>query len=563
MSSTTRTHKVTVGTITGTQFDVPISPSDTVGDVKTRIEDLAAIPSATQILMFRERPLLSDTAPISELGIANGARLQLAVAMASGPGPVARARKAKKEDSVMVVLCKQADGLYMLEFHLKDDNEATKKEATEQLMRLAHGIPPFLLGELMGKSLADDDVEYNYSVTDEDEDGESEDEEIEEDSVESTSDTDEFSDDIVEDICSENSSGESSFSEPTDTVRSQSVCSSMSTSSFLSLLTTPATLSSFAQSTMSNGRTFRAKKKLREMAQFDGECSESNERLMPQSATTTLLEFLSSAESCDTVKGSLGDGLKQDARPAKNRVEGQSATCVIRKKIRPATAISIMRLPKSYVPNITVLKSRPNTAPNVERAALTSVTTSNSSSARDTASGGLSVPTEVAKRNTDQKSKRPVLEKRTLKNNPRVPSALAFPKTGKPPTSAFASSNNLVPSRSQLLSMKESAKRRSSVPKTQSLSARSGNRSSTAKAAVSNENIGPNAKLPPAKATHCFSCNKKLGHLPVFKCKCAHYFCSTHRYSDRHKCTFNFKEAGKTQLEKENPKVEGCKIAKI
>ncbi|ORY33580.1 hypothetical protein BCR33DRAFT_653265, partial [Rhizoclosmatium globosum] len=58
----------------------------------------------------------------------------------------------------------------------------------------------------------------------------------------------------------------------------------------------------------------------------------------------------------------------------------------------------------------------------------------------------------------------------------------------------------------------------------------------------------------------CFTCNKKLGSIAVFKCKCSNFFCSTHRYSDRHQCSFNYKEAGRAALTKENPKIGGNKV---
>ncbi|KAI8845969.1 zinc finger a20 and an1 domains-containing protein, partial [Chytriomyces cf. hyalinus JEL632] len=58
----------------------------------------------------------------------------------------------------------------------------------------------------------------------------------------------------------------------------------------------------------------------------------------------------------------------------------------------------------------------------------------------------------------------------------------------------------------------------------------------------------------------CFKCSKKLGPVAVFKCKCSHFYCSTHRYSDKHACTFNYRDTGKIALAKENPKVTGSKV---
>lgn len=61
----------------------------------------------------------------------------------------------------------------------------------------------------------------------------------------------------------------------------------------------------------------------------------------------------------------------------------------------------------------------------------------------------------------------------------------------------------------------------------------------------------------------CFLCKKKLSILSPFKCKCGNNFCSLHRYSDKHECTFDFKSEGRKQLVKENPKVSLDKCMKL
>ncbi len=42
----------------------------------------------------------------------------------------------------------------------------------------------------------------------------------------------------------------------------------------------------------------------------------------------------------------------------------------------------------------------------------------------------------------------------------------------------------------------------------------------------------------------CWSCKKKVGLLG-FKCKCSYVYCSRHRHSDQHNCTFDYKAAAK------------------
>jgi len=62
--------------------------------------------------------------------------------------------------------------------------------------------------------------------------------------------------------------------------------------------------------------------------------------------------------------------------------------------------------------------------------------------------------------------------------------------------------------------------------------------------------------------TRCFSCNKKVGLLG-FRCRCDYVFCSMHRYSDKHECSFDYKSMNKAALAKANPVVKGSKLEKI
>jgi len=74
------------------------------------------------------------------------------------------------------------------------------------------------------------------------------------------------------------------------------------------------------------------------------------------------------------------------------------------------------------------------------------------------------------------------------------------------------------------------------------------------------EDEGKEDKKP--KKNRCHSCKKKVG-LTGFECRCGGLFCSLHRYSDKHDCTFNYKELAQEQIRKNNPVVVGSKIQKI
>uniref|UniRef100_A0A674EI86 Zinc finger AN1-type containing 6 n=1 Tax=Salmo trutta TaxID=8032 RepID=A0A674EI86_SALTR len=64
------------------------------------------------------------------------------------------------------------------------------------------------------------------------------------------------------------------------------------------------------------------------------------------------------------------------------------------------------------------------------------------------------------------------------------------------------------------------------------------------------------------KKNRCFSCRKKVG-LTGFDCRCGNVFCSMHRYSDVHNCTFNYKADAAEKIRKANPVCVGEKIQKI
>jgi len=64
------------------------------------------------------------------------------------------------------------------------------------------------------------------------------------------------------------------------------------------------------------------------------------------------------------------------------------------------------------------------------------------------------------------------------------------------------------------------------------------------------------------KKNRCLNCKKKVG-LTGFTCRCGGLFCSIHRYSDKHVCTFDYKELGAEEIRKSNPVVVASKVQKI
>lgn len=48
-----------------------------------------------------------------------------------------------------------------------------------------------------------------------------------------------------------------------------------------------------------------------------------------------------------------------------------------------------------------------------------------------------------------------------------------------------------------------------------------------------------------------------------FECRCGGLFCAVHRYSDKHECSFDYRELGAQEIRRNNPVVVSQKIHKI
>ncbi|KAK2853362.1 hypothetical protein Q5P01_006023 [Channa striata] len=84
----------------------------------------------------------------------------------------------------------------------------------------------------------------------------------------------------------------------------------------------------------------------------------------------------------------------------------------------------------------------------------------------------------------------------------------------------------------------------------------------TSASQVSLETPAVTEEKPKVHKNRCFMCRKKVG-LTGFSCRCGDVFCSIHRYSDVHNCTFDYKADAAEKIRKENPVVVGEKIRRI
>jgi hypothetical protein len=78
---------------------------------------------------------------------------------------------------------------------------------------------------------------------------------------------------------------------------------------------------------------------------------------------------------------------------------------------------------------------------------------------------------------------------------------------------------------------------------------------------VSEEKKKEEAPVKPKRCQHD-GCKVKL-MLADFACRCKNFYCSQHRASELHKCSFDYKAVGKDSLTKQMPTVVADKLERI
>ncbi|KAJ9139700.1 hypothetical protein P3X46_030409 [Hevea brasiliensis] len=75
--------------------------------------------------------------------------------------------------------------------------------------------------------------------------------------------------------------------------------------------------------------------------------------------------------------------------------------------------------------------------------------------------------------------------------------------------------------------------------------------------------LGESVEAKPKEGpSRCSTCKKRVG-LTGFKCRCGNFFCASHRYSDKHNCPFDYRNAAREAIAKANPIVKAEKLDKI
>ncbi|KAE8727458.1 Zinc finger A20 and AN1 domain-containing stress-associated protein 5 [Hibiscus syriacus] len=84
----------------------------------------------------------------------------------------------------------------------------------------------------------------------------------------------------------------------------------------------------------------------------------------------------------------------------------------------------------------------------------------------------------------------------------------------------------------------------------------------TTNRAMTASNRSGNDSVEKKSVNRCSGCRKRVG-LTGFRCRCGELFCSDHRYSDRHDCSYDYKAAGREAIARENPVVKAAKIIRV
>ncbi|KAJ3277091.1 hypothetical protein HDV01_000143 [Terramyces sp. JEL0728] len=214
--------------------------------------------------------------------------------------------------------------------------------------------------------------------------------------------------------------------------------------------------------------------------------------------------------------------------------------------IRPATAISLMRLPSGSRPMIIIPKTRPASAEKWIEGFRNQIQSHDS--LEDIAS---------SKAHTAQSKNFDAEPLEYFKSsNPKIKGKRGLNSARKASVASPNSKPTLKQSAGQEHLMQFTSKVSGPIKKTPSR-----------KQMTVSPKKPPKSPMKPvpsiSKKLICKECHKKLGPAQSFTCKCKQMFCSTHRYSDRHVCSFDYKSDGKATLVRNNPLIKNDKCIKL
>ncbi|XP_052812954.1 AN1-type zinc finger protein 6-like isoform X2 [Mya arenaria] len=159
------------------------------------------------------------------------------------------------------------------------------------------------------------------------------------------------------------------------------------------------------------------------------------------------------------------------------------------------------------------------------------------------------------------------LKRKQQSSSPVSPAGRSSPATSLSPASSLSPAGNTVPVTDA--GSNTSISRGSTTPSVETgsptipvTSAADKDKVEGASGGTEGSDNGADTSKDKKKRSRCHTCKKKVG-LTGFECRCGGLFCSLHRYSDKHDCTFNYREMAQEQIRKNNPVIVGEKIQKI
>ncbi|KAJ3385389.1 AN1-type zinc finger protein 5 [Lobulomyces angularis] len=539
--------QVTVKTILGTNFQIKVDFFNikfTVQDLKLLISEQEDLAVESIILVFGEKVLKDDKETLYNLKIQDGSTLKLVIQMAGGPGPPTRIKNPiKEDDSIVLLLCKQNEELYMLELHMK--NAKQRRAAASQFFKLASLRPSSstcqLLSEISG--LTKEELCGNKSFEDfEDSEDNFDAEEVEEDY--------DFEDD------SHSNNNFDTFG--TKKSRPKSTQSSISTGTFLSMIGA-SSISAF------NSRPGSAE-------------SITEEELFKDFYNSGSLFLRSAPMSAKSARADLAcDCSKKNYKSAPNTGFEKKKL-----KLRPATAICLMRLPDLDTMPFVIIPSKNRITKSNESLIQSNTRPTSSKTNVDVEDSWHKKDITFQSKDTNNKtSKNENFLPKILSNNNSLSNSTISStedenkrdndtqykmKGNQDSSENFTTSNNPISTRkikssssNMSCTSKKSSNTRISFIKTPLKKLK---RLQTAVIKNNNSNKKPEEKSNIIKLK-CEHCKKKLGLANNFKCKCGKSFCALHRYSDRHDCAYDYKAASKSALIKDNPLIISEKVLKL
>ncbi|KAL5040008.1 hypothetical protein RTP6_007088 [Batrachochytrium dendrobatidis] len=367
-----------VGTLTGQVISLNVFSHFTIGDIKYQLFEQIGIPVEHQQLVFCEHHFVKDEATLDECGIQNGSTLHLVLHMTGGPGlPTISKTVSSSEKDVVFLLCKQNEDIFMLEVDMKDGNNP--KTVAKHVLRLAEGMAGAKIFQCLDSAEFFDisdlgDLDFDHDK--QDNVGLSDGNEIDEDySSYDSQKVDSFLSELKANrpYSSGSTSSTCTF---TSFISSDSVDWEILSKQELHRMTIDSLNSSKSHkedqqltlpkpSSIATSRCMSSISSARSLSYesvSDNDIYESNHTTVSSMSTLEHLLYHANVIFSSQSQDHPPRLIVRTPRAASSKKQGKSAKKLSTASARPATAISIMRLPAGALPMFIIPKTRPASA---------------------------------------------------------------------------------------------------------------------------------------------------------------------------------------------------------